>query len=150
MSTRQTRCIDCLAAGRVTPRAAPKAGPRCIECWRAEKRRRSGKAAAARLVKIYDLSPQEYQAIYLAQNGRCAICWRATGARKRLAVDHEHNKPGCDHLPDTGCPKCIRGLLCTTCNHVVIGRYDIDALVRAVQYLKKPPARAVLQREGRE
>jgi hypothetical protein len=70
------------------------------------------------------------------QGGRCYICRRATGARKRLAVDHDHT---------TG---EVRGLLCSTCNFKVIGhlREEVAAFERCIEYLTNPPARQVLGR----
>lgn len=142
---RQTRCIDCNAKGRVTPRPALRPGPRCEECWRERRRAVSKAAHANRIEKVYEITEEEYEAILEAQGGRCFICQWATGKRRRLAVDHDHD---CDqgHPRNLGCRKCIRGLLCNTCNKVVIGRYDIAALERAIKYLKRPPARAVLSR----
>jgi hypothetical protein len=72
--------------------------------------------------------------LYEAQGGRCYICQRATGARRRLAVDHNHA---------TG---EVRGLLCKPCNRDVLGhlRDNTEALQRAIDYLTNPPARRVL------
>ncbi|WP_424923390.1 endonuclease VII domain-containing protein [Actinocrispum wychmicini] len=68
------------------------------------------------------------------QGGRCAICQRATGRGKRLAVDHNHA---------TG---EVRGLLCKPCNRDVLGhlRDDVSAFERAIVYLTDPPARRML------
>ncbi|WP_232535107.1 endonuclease VII domain-containing protein [Nocardia terpenica] len=84
--------------------------------------------------ETYGITSEQYQAIYEAQNGTCAICRRATGVRRKLAVDHDHK---------TG---CIRGLLCTSCNRNVLGhlRDSADALQRAIDYLIQPPAYAVI------
>ncbi len=84
----------------------------------------------------YGITEAEYEAILFAQGGVCAICGRAKGISKALAVDHDH-KLGSGR-------EAVRGLLCTTCNHVVIGRYGPEALQRAIDYLKAPPGRAVL------
>ncbi|MBM4575965.1 hypothetical protein GS415_09755 [Rhodococcus hoagii] len=49
-------------------------------------------------------APNAYTAILDAQNGRCYICQRATGAARRLAVDHDHT---C--CPAGGsCGQCVR------------------------------------------
>lgn len=95
-----------------------------------------------RTEKTYGITGVEYWTIYLIQDERCPICRRATGKTKRLSVDHDHRK--CDnHPPDMGCRNCIRGLLCDPCNQLV-GYYDIDALLRAVEYKRNPPAQKVL------
>jgi hypothetical protein len=76
------------------------------------------------------------------QGGKCAICQRATGAARRLAVDHDHKQALLDgHDEDQGCPNCVRGLLCKTCNRNVLGhlRDDPAAFQRAIDYLKNWP-----------
>lgn len=70
----------------------------------------------------YQLSVEEYEAMYLVQEGRCAICKR----EHTLVVDHNH---------ETG---KVRGLLCPGCNHG-LGRFrdNIDVLQSAIEYLRK-------------
>lgn len=77
----------------------------------------------------YGLTPEQYKALYEAQNGSCYICQRATGKTKRLAVDHDHA---------TG---YVRGLLCGPCNSILAQiRDDRYAAARIVLYLMYPPA----------
>jgi Recombination endonuclease VII len=94
---------------------------------------------------------REYVALYVAQDGRCAICRRSRGRdpREPLAYVGRKRKPrrlGVDHNHLTG---LVRGLLCSgsvsanTCNRLV-ARYDADALERAARYLREPPAVGVL------
>jgi hypothetical protein len=92
--------------------------------------------------KTYGLFPGEYAAIKAAQGGVCYICQRATGAVRRLAVDHDHalEKMGVT-MRDT-----VRGLLCKTCNKTLgFFRDDPAAFMRAVNYLNSPPAKDVLE-----
>lgn len=91
-------------------------------------------SAETRWRQVYGISADEYWAIYEYQNKRCYICERATGARKRLSVDHCH---------DTG---IVRGLLCQRCNRDILGhlRDDIAAFERAIEYLVEPPALHVI------
>lgn len=133
-------CKDCKAEGIVTRRkialgkdGKPVPGPRCTTHYRAMKRRRSARAHELRTEATFGLSSKQYWAIYAAQGHRCAICRVASGRKKRLAVDHDH---------DTG---EIRGLLCQPCNYTLLGRYGIEALQRAIDYLENPPARKILQ-----
>lgn len=109
-------------------------GPRCLKCWRAEKKRRSDAAHGSRINALYGITESEYIALYKAQGGRCALCQKARGVAKRLAVDHNHR---------TG---EVRGLLCGPCNKDIIGRSGDDPLFfqRAADYLINPPARKVL------
>ena len=88
----------------------------------------------ARVENVYGLLPGDYQGLHQWQGGRCAICQRATGRSKRLAVDHNHR------LEDLG-RVSVRGLLCSTCNQMLgHARDDVQFFVRAARYLLEPPA----------
>lgn len=85
---------------------------------------------------------EDYEALFTAQGGRCALCRRASPSR-RLAIDHDHR---------TG---EVRGLLCPDpdwgCNLKVVARFDADddplAMAgRLVEYLSTPsPAQRLIQ-----
>lgn len=139
---RRTRCVDCLAAESVSTRAAPKPGPRCLEHWRAEKRRRADKAHGRHVEKQFGITAEQYWMLYEAQGGKCAICQRSTGVAKRLAVEHNHDLCD-DHPPDVGCPRCIRCLACGPCNKI-LGMLNVAALRRAIKVLTDSPARKIL------
>ena len=81
-------------------------------------------------MKVYGISAEEYWEIYEFQGGRCAMCRRATGASKKLSVDHCHA---------TG---VVRGLLCLPCNRNVLGHAqdEVEFFERAIDYLNSPPA----------
>jgi hypothetical protein len=73
----------------------------------------------AHLKRNFGITVEQYDELLHKQNECCAICDRhASEFRTRLAVDHDHH---------TG---RIRGLLCTTCNHRLIGRHRNAALLR--------------------
>jgi hypothetical protein len=118
--------------------------PLCKECRAAQERRRYArdrerllelKRSNARwrrrarwraLERKYGLSQHEYEAIFAAQCGCCAICeLRAV----RLFVDHNHT---------TG---QVRGLLCANCNFAVgdLGD-DADRCLAASEYLERTPS----------
>jgi hypothetical protein len=88
---------------------------------------------AKKLRQRYALTPEGYYAILEAQGGVCAICKTPPGD-KRLAVDHDH---GCCPGEKT-CGKCIRGILCDTCNWW-LGLIDdnLAMLEVAEQYLRR-------------
>lgn len=116
---------------------------------RRKRRERSEKAFAARLKANFGITPETYWELYRYQGGRCYHCRIATGATRRLAVDHDHNK-GCGHDPKKGCPECNRGLLCHDCNQFLGYRaHDrTDAYERAIEYLKDPPFQRMRREEG--
>lgn len=142
-------CIDCskMAAaveawaleGRVgnSPPAPPRtprpvvgnSNNRCTTHWRIERQRRKDAAHEKRVQKVYGLPPGGYQKLYEFQGERCAICRWATGASRRLSVDHDHR---------TG---RARGLLCRPCNDFLgYIRDDLAAAERVARYLSTPPA----------
>jgi hypothetical protein len=143
-------CIDCIAEGVDKYRPTPHGGPRsplCVTHKRARKRKARLRAYELHIEHTYELSIEEYDAILAEQGGACP-CGRAKGITKRLAVDHDHHfHDGEDpppHPPEVGCRRCVRGLLCDTCNRIVVGRYDVAALARLITYKTNPPARRVI------
>jgi len=121
-------CKDCPGGG-AKPRPAPHPGPRCATHHRAEKRRLKEASHARRVALVYGLRDGQYEELYAAQGGVCAICERAKGTVKKLAVDHDHK---------TG---YVRGLLCGPCNSILGHlRDDILTASRLLLYLTEPPA----------
>lgn len=81
---------------------------------------------AAHLRKSYNMTLEEYDRLYLKQNGMCAICGTSKcPSGHTLAVDHNHN---------TG---QVRMLLCVDCNSL-LGRAkdNIEILKKAILYLE--------------
>lgn len=116
------RCKDCGAKRKTVSRP----GPRCATCKRAKSKADRARAHDNQVQKLYGLRPGEYQDMYASQGGTCALCQRATGKRKRLAVDHDHR---------TG---CVRGLLCGPCNKLLgHARDDPEYFERCVIYLSR-------------
>ena len=87
----------------------------------------------AHVERTYGIPYSTYEALYEAQDGKCAVC-RAeetathygTGRVYMLSVDHDHS---CCKGKKS-CGKCVRGLLCRDCNHVlgkIEGRVDLQA-----------------------
>lgn len=121
------------------PRPAPHGGPRSKRCtthWRAKRTRDRAASHARRTLSVYTLPIAEYEALKEFQNGKCAICQRATGKTKRLAVDHDHTC--CSGK--TSCGDCVRGLLCGPCNSMLAHlRDDKASFQRAWRYLTISP-----------
>lgn len=77
------------------------------------------------LMKTYGITLEQYDELLEKQNQCCAVCLKHEKEFKmKLAVDHNHK---------TG---EIRGLLCTNCNHRLIGRHtDAERLRRMAAYI---------------
>ena len=128
-------CKDCVAErGTVAPPLRPRplvegSGGRCATHWRKEKARRKAAAHGKRVRDVYGLPDGAYDRLYEFQGRRCAICQRATGVSRKLAVDHDHK---------TG---IARGLLCSPCNKLLGHLRDsVDIAQRVIDYLDVPPA----------
>jgi hypothetical protein len=116
----------------VKPRPAPHQGPRCATHWREYRKAAKERNHANHVARTYGLGEHDYGKIYEAQGGTCAICGRATGATRKLSVDHDHS---CCSGP-VSCGYCVRGLLCRPCNDFLgYVRDDWQAFARGVKYL---------------
>lgn len=79
------------------------------------------------LRRAYGINLEQYNKMFLEQNGCCAICSRHQSEfPRRLHVDHDH---------DTG---EVRDLLCHHCN-TALGAFDenTELMLKAIDYLKK-------------
>lgn len=83
--------------------------------------------AELRRAVAYGITADEYNNLFIAQNGCCAICGRHQQEfKKKLAVDHDHI---------TG---HIRALLCLNCNRGMgLLQDNSDLLRKAADYLDK-------------
>jgi hypothetical protein len=136
-------CIRCIldppATVRKTDIAKHPRTPMCATHRREWKREQREARTDKRAVNTYGLPPGHYAKLKEAQNGKCFICQHATGARKALANDHDHQLAmQHDHPVTNACEDCMRALLCSPCNQL-IGRLGVAALLRAVLVLTDPP-----------
>lgn len=78
------------------------------------------------LKKMYGITLEQYDAMYRAQNGVCAICHGINLNGTRLCVDHSH---------DT---KKVRSLLCRKCNSFLgYIRENKEVGIRMSEYLER-------------
>lgn len=85
--------------------------------------------AEATLISRYGITRDEYMALYLKQNGCCAICEMPYPALTKdgLHVDHKHGNRNVRY---------VRGLLCGNCNRGLgVFQESIDLLDKASRYL---------------
>ena len=105
----------------------------CKPCYSVKVRERdvsSGRMQYKGMAKIMGLSYAEldkiYQAFFVAQDGKCAVCGvHQNRLDRNFCMDHDHETMK------------IRGLLCRTCN-VGIGmlKDNICVLSKAIEYLQ--------------
>ena len=94
---------------------------KCKVCY---PRRNSIQARRSQLKYLYNITPEDCEFMFRAQQGLCKICHEPSLARN-LDVDHNHT---------TG---QVRGLLCNRCNKVIgLLEEDSDLLSKAIEYLK--------------
>lgn len=140
-------CPDCPPMPEqpsVTVRKAPYPGPRCSTHHHKRKRATKAERHAKYVARTYSLAPREYETLYVGQGGVCAICTRATGATRKLSVDHDHKC--CSG--GVSCGYCVRGLLCRPCNDLLgHARDDWQFFARAIKYLNRPPALDILKKK---
>jgi hypothetical protein len=110
----------------------------CQRAYRAQNRERTRAVKRAwRYRTNYGLTLDDFEALYVAQQGQCAICDKPldkdpTGAKHSTNVDHDHQ---------TG---EVRGLLCSGCNFAIgVFNDQPERLHKAANYLTNPPAKAL-------
>lgn len=124
-NTDKTHCKNGHAFTKENTYISPKGGRSCRICMRAKYSRRyetrGGRTAGWRQWK-YGITPEQYEKMYAAQNGKCAI---RSCPNPISHIDH-------DHRTDE-----VRGLLCKTCNWGLGHFKDSPTLLReAAEYLE--------------
>jgi hypothetical protein len=119
------------AKAKASAKAWKKRNPdkmRAISRARHLRRKASGEYRAEHLRNRYGITPDDENALWESQDGRCAICQRELDRTdyRRTHLDHNH---------DTG---AVRGFLCIACNQG-IGRLGDDPkrIAAALVYLAK-------------
>jgi hypothetical protein len=138
-------CKGCGVVQATPPRAggAPKFCDPCIKKNMGEQNRRMW---FVKNLDRYSLTPDIYDALVEAQGSQCAICGTTDpgGNVRRWHIDHDHSCCG----GGQSCGKCVRGLLCNSCN-MALGMLadDQERIEAALQYLREPPAYGVIPRQ---
>lgn len=140
------RCDECKSAGAAhrarylsdpANRATHAAGGAANYIKNRAKRREAGNAyyASGRQRDLrYGLKPGQFDEMLSSQQNRCAICLTEFGGGLTPHVDHDHS---CCSQGARSCGKCVRGLLCGSCN-LTLGHSgdNVDRLRRAAEYLE--------------
>lgn len=96
----------------------------CTPCYHERRTISAEERRKANLKHKYAITSEQYDLMFVKQNGVCAICERPP-KKKRLAVDHDH------------VTLRVRGLLCWWCNNRVVPRMNtVPILRRAIEYLQ--------------
>lgn len=131
----------CTACGNVSPTPArPGMPPKlCDVCANQNILDQKRRMWVDKNLKRYSMTAERFVAMVEAQGNKCAICGTSNpgGRVSRWIIDHDHSCCG----PGVSCGKCVRGLLCSSCNQAVGLLNDDEAiLLAAIEYLKRPPA----------
>jgi hypothetical protein len=105
--------------------------------YRAVHRERDRLSSVASQLRRFGLDFDSYERLLTAQGGGCAICGARetvfpSGRKRRLDIDHDHTCcPG-----NQSCGRCVRGLLCSSCNRGLFG-FDPIRLRAAADYFER-------------
>ena len=86
-------------------------------------------------VKRYGITVKQFEALLKSQNNNCGICsrkfWDETSGPN---IDHDHS---CCNEQQKSCGRCIRGLLCASCNFALGALLDNpDWFTKGAKYLQ--------------
>jgi hypothetical protein len=88
----------------------------------------------------YGLAQRQFDLLLEIQRYSCAMCLTPFDEALPVFIDHDH---ACCSDEKSSCGKCVRGLLCLSCN-TALGQIERKyKLARA--YLDNPPARSVMK-----
>jgi Recombination endonuclease VII len=91
------------------------------------------------ILRRMGLTARDFDEMLEAQGGGCAICRvKVDPNGRQLCVDHDH---AC-HGPNSACEKCIRGILCNSCNAMLgYAKNSPYLLLAAAHYLGRKSIR---------
>jgi hypothetical protein len=86
-------------------------------------------------VKRYGITVEQFDVLLASQNDQCSICSRTFWEEvSGPHVDHDHS---CCNEQQKSCGKCIRGLLCASCNFALGALLDNpDWFTKGARYLR--------------
>jgi len=104
-------CVDC--GGTFDRTEAKRQRKRCPGCWDRNRVSQAQRGNRDKKFRQHNISVAKYSLMLKNQDCRCAVCASSDPkGRGDFHIDHDHACcPG-----SWSCGKCIRGLLCATCN----------------------------------
>lgn len=129
-----TRSCGCLVTNPKTSLNSEERGKlrhAATQRWRQSRQAHLRAYSRERRTTNHGLTREAYEEMLAKQNGVCAIC--CTPSPFTLQIDHDHTC--CPKV--YSCGRCIRGLLCISCNRALgLLKDDQMFLARAIAYLK--------------
>jgi hypothetical protein len=81
--------------------------------------------------RLYNLTPEDVSKMLRKQRNKCAVC--KADISEKFAIDHDH---ACCGDKGRSCGKCVRGLLCTSCNAGIgLLQDSVKVLKNAIAYI---------------
>ena len=135
------RYLTCRVCGVEFPRARLGRDPqRCpehrfpSEMTRPKRDYPREKNQAWAMVRKFGITLDDRAAMLTAQGGGCLLCGEPETESVRLHVDHDHD---CCPSHTHTCGRCIRGLICSTCNAALgLMNDDAHAFAAMLRYLR--------------
>ena len=88
-------------------------------------------------LKRYGISIDIFNSLLSKQNNKCKICPRVLDSHDKIHTPHIDHDHSCCKGPRS-CGKCIRGIICHSCNQVLGHCYDdVNILKSASSYLEE-------------
>lgn len=85
-----------------------------------------------RLIYRHRITSEQFEQMLANQENKCKICDKEFESVKEMKVDHDH---ACCSGP-RGCGKCVRSILCNTCNVQLAPIENKEFLEKALAYLE--------------
>lgn len=142
---RNTRCKECLATIKRDRLAAEREANPLPELWPRDPELRRRAELDYQRFYTYGVSPAKYQELFEAQGGVCFVCKHPERERKSMSVDHDH---ACC-VGRRSCGKCVRALLCSSCNSLE-GKLaaNLELVRQLLAYMELPARVESLPAEG--
>lgn len=105
----------------------------CRQCRKEYYEKNKERSRPRTIERTYGIAIEDYNNLLDQQNNRCAICREENESGRALSVDHDHS---CCKGKKS-CGKCVRQLLCSSCNFMLGNAKDNPELLKkAAKYVE--------------